>query len=56
LPAGSKVEAIVSAEGGLISTSYWCDICGEIARYYDDGNGFCYGELREEAENRRSLP
>lgn len=53
LPAGSRVLAVVSAEDGRISTAYWCDTCAEIAQEQNDGEGFYYGEMQQEAEERR---
>ena len=55
LPTGSEVQAIVSVDGDQIGTSYWCDVCAEVAQDYDDGNGFYYGEMRDAAGERRSL-
>jgi len=53
LERGSEVDITVTAESGRISTAYWCNVCAEIAQEVDDGEGFFYGELQEEAEFRK---
>lgn len=53
LPKGSIVLAVTSVEDNRIATAYWCDVCAEIAEDVDDGNGFCYGDMKQEAEERR---
>jgi hypothetical protein len=44
----------VGEDMGKISTAYWCETCVEImADMYDAEDGLDYGDLREEAEQRR---
>jgi len=55
IPAGTPTEITVGADMGEISTAYWCDICvGIMADMYDPENGLDYGDLQEEAEERRA--
>jgi len=55
IPAGTLTEITVGADMDGISTAYWCDTCVEImADMYDPESGLDYGDLREEAEERRA--
>ena len=49
LPAKSEVQLVCCAEGGHISTAYWCETCREFLKtlkYYETMDGFDYGDLR----------
>lgn len=56
IPGGTLTDITISVDDGRIATSYWCDICSGILneRRSDFENGLCYGDLQEEAEERRA--
>jgi len=48
-PAGSRMDVVVSADGGSVVRTYWCSVCEAVmAEVWDeyDGDGLGSGDLR----------
>ena len=47
-PVGTRMQYIVSADGGEIATAYWCEVCNEYwQRHMMYGDEIGLGELRD---------
>ena len=49
-PAGTKMEVVVSVDGGRIASVYWCDECKRLSTqlpYWDTQDGLAFGQLAE---------
>ena len=46
-PAGSELDAVTSADGGKIFTTYWCDVCQHVwSEDYHTGDNVGLGEVK----------
>ena len=48
-PVGTKMDRVISKDGGEFSTAYWCPICIDIINEHDyNDDEFAFGEIKHE--------